>query len=438
MVILAWLAKSIAGQLPPAALQAGLFGLCAGVLALPARQGNGFYGLHDIATGTRVITRSAVSESGRTRAATPPPLEQATGTRIGPYEVLSAVGTTDTQRVLLGWDPRLKRSVWIRVMTPGVPGVSSVVRNVSRSTRLHWLQGRRTESGAWDAYESLDGQPLLAATNVQSWRSVSIWLRDLAHELALGTTEGSIDVLALDRVWITASGRAKLLDFRAPGVTDGESTPILFDAASTQQFLYAAARRALSSAVPPLPLSVSAFLDALQRGQFSTLSEIEPRLAELQNKPDRVTSSSRGMTLGLGVVVYLLGSDAIGGLLANSVFPLLPADLASRFSLTVGGAGLIGSAVLALFWAGVCRSGAWLRAFGVAVVTPDGKEASRLRAVWRAAVAWSWVPLQLLFVAYGGPLLLIAAAKLVGLFYAADHPERGIQDRLAGTYLVPR
>ena len=324
--IVALFAKFVAGHVPPAAFHAGLFGLCAGVLALPARQGNGFYGLHDILTGTRVIRRSAVSEPGRTPAPTPP-LEQATGTRIGPYEVVSVVSTTDAQRVLLGWDPRLKRSVWIRVMAPGASELPSVVRNISRSTRLHWLQGQRTESGAWDAYESLDGQPLLAVTNVQSWRSVSIWLRDLAHELALGTAEGSVDVLALDRIWITASGRAKLLDFRAPGLTEGESTPILFDAASAQRFLYAAARRALGSAVPPLPLSVSAFLDALQRGQFSALSEIETKLEELQNKPDRVTSSSRGMTLSLGVVVYLLGSDAIGGLLANSVFPLLPADL---------------------------------------------------------------------------------------------------------------
>jgi hypothetical protein len=173
--------------------------------------------------------------------------------------------------------------VWIRVMAPGASELPSVVRNISRSTRLHWLQGQRTESGAWDAYESLDGEPLLAVTNVQSLRSVSIWLRDLAHELALGTTEGSIDVLALDRVWITASGRAKLLDFRAPGLTEGESTPILFDAASAQRS-YAAARRALGSAVPPLPLSVSAFLDALQRGQFVRFLRLRRNL-RTQNKP---------------------------------------------------------------------------------------------------------------------------------------------------------
>ena len=39
---------------------------------------------------------------------------------------------------------------------------------------------------------------------------------------------------------------------------------------------------------------------------------------------------------------------------------------------------------------------------------------------------------------YGGGLLLVGFIKIVGLFYAADHPERGLQDRLAGTYLVPR
>jgi hypothetical protein len=109
-----------------------------------------------------------------------------------------------------------------------------------------------------------------------------------------------------------------------------------------------------------------------------------------------------------------------------------------RLSLTASGAGLIGCAALGLVWALALRSGIWLRAFGIAVVTPDGNEVSRLRAVWRAALAWSWVPAQLLWAGHAVPLLLVAAAKLVGLCYAAAHPERGIQDRLAGTHLVSR
>src|SRR5262249_31453005 len=101
-------------------------------------------------------------------------------------------------------------------------------------------------------------------------------------------------------------------------------------------------------------------------------------------------------------------------------------------------AALIASAALALASAFAFRSGAWLRAFGIAVVTQDGVEASRLRAVCRAAVAWSWVPIQVMATALGWPLVSVAILKVAGLFYAADNPTRGLQDRIARTYLVPR
>ena len=49
------------------------------------------------------------------------------------------------------------------------------------------------------------------------------WLCDLAEELNAGLNDGTLPKqLALDRVWITAEGRAKLLDFPAPGA-DRES-----------------------------------------------------------------------------------------------------------------------------------------------------------------------------------------------------------------------
>jgi len=437
LVLIASLARSIAGHSSPALVQGVVFGLGTGLLVLPSRQKNGFTGLHDILTGTRVIKRSRAPEPARPQAATCP-AEQATGDRVGPYDVVPVLSATDGGRVLLGWDPRLKRSVWIHVLPTGAPEVPSVVRNVSRPTRLHWLQGQRTESSAWDAYESPDGQPLLALARAQPWRSASIWLGDLARELAAATVEGSIDVLALDRIWITAAGRAKLLDFRAPGLSAWEGPTTGIDTVSAQRFLHAVARHALGSPVPPPPLSVSTCLRTLERGGFGTLSEISTVLAELQARPDHVTSTSRGMTLGLWAVVYLLASDALGGVLVSGVFPHVAPQVLGRLSLTASGAGLIGSSVLGLVWAVALRSGLWLRAFGVAVVTPDGKEVSRLRAVWRALLAWSWVPAQLLWAGHAVPVVLIAAAKLVGLFYAADHPERGIQDRLAGTYLVPR
>jgi hypothetical protein len=99
---------------------------------------------------------------------------------------------------------------------------------------------------------------------------------------------------------------------------------------------------------------------------------------------------------------------------------------------------VIGCAVLSLIWAFTLRSGFWLRAFGIAVVTADGAEASRLRAVGRAALAWSWAPCQILATTYGGPVVAIAFLRIAGVLYAAARPERGLHDHLAGTYLVPK
>ena len=44
------------------------------------------------------------------------------------------------------------------------------------------------------------------------------WLHDLATEISAAEKDGTLPELALDRVWITGEGRAKLLDFPAPGL----------------------------------------------------------------------------------------------------------------------------------------------------------------------------------------------------------------------------
>src|ERR1019366_1427040 len=53
--------------------------------------------------------------------------------------------------------------------------------------------------------------------NPQPWREVRYWLHDLATEISAAEKDGTLPELALDRAWITGEGRAKLLDFPAPG-----------------------------------------------------------------------------------------------------------------------------------------------------------------------------------------------------------------------------
>jgi hypothetical protein len=110
-----------------------------------------------------------------------------------------------------------------------------------------------------------------------------------------------------------------------------------------------------------------------------------------------------------------------------------------------------------LFCALAFRSGLAMLIFGVVAVKRDGSRAGRLRVFWRALVTWSPILFGLVgFVAlglwlFGDPadagnmnvVWGIAGGIAIGLYAAlavvsALLPERGLQDRLAGTWLVPR
>jgi hypothetical protein len=119
-------------------------------------------------------------------------------------------------------------------------------------------------------------------------------------------------------------------------------------------------------------------------------------------------------------------------------------------------------AVIGIVMAWLFRGGLVLRAFGVEVVTRIGAPASRLRTLWRGLLAWSPViiaPVLLVpnliasVLLIPNPIVLhirntrelafvigvsAAAIFVVGAVWAVMSPERGLQDRIAGTYLVPQ
>ena len=184
------------------------------------RRQNGFAALHDLWSGTRVLARpnQPVRPSSLPVVEAPP----ATGelVQIGPYHVLAELGRSDDATVVLGYDARLLRKVWLRRVPAATPPVAMALRHLARPGRFRWLNGRRAGEDNWDAYAASAGQPLLdLVSSKQDWEKVRFWLLDLAAELKAGQKDGSLPlVLSLDRVWITADGRAKLLDFPAPGI----------------------------------------------------------------------------------------------------------------------------------------------------------------------------------------------------------------------------
>ena len=399
------------------------------LLFAPARARNGLSALQDRLARARIVLQPATEEKKRAEPAAharPAPPAAALA-QIGPYDVVEALGPTDVGELFVGFDPRLKRSVWIHVAPSESPAASAASRDAAGLARLHWLNGQRTAFGSWDAYEvPAGGTPLSGKVVARppSWQTLSESLIDLTTEIDQGLRAGTPAVLSLDRVWLTPEGRVVLLDFRAPGTTAlaaaGTAT-----VASAQRFLFDVAARALGARVQPLPLSASALMERLASGSFNKLEDVASALAATRGRPDQVSRALRGTALAVTFITWAIGGRVLQGV--------------GLWVSNVGGAQIL-CAAMAVFWAFALRSGFWLRIFGIAVVTADGREASRLRAVGRAALAWSWVPLQVLTATHGWWLVggLAVMIRIAGVAWTAADAARGPHDVLAGTFLVPR
>jgi uncharacterized RDD family membrane protein YckC len=296
------------------------------ILFCRARARNGYAGLHELATGTRVVAAAAARE-WRPHAPRPaqPAVDAGGATRVGPYVVVGELAP----RLRLGYDDRLQRHVWIRSPAPDESPVDGVRRDLARPARLRWLAGRRAAAETWDAFEAPAGEPLLeTARSGRPWRVVRGWIHDLAAELAAGLGDGSLPDLALDRVWITQDGQARLLDWPAPSIRPGESSPraaIAPDLDSAQRFVadvadFALQGRAsggdgegrdsrLADRAPrgdrrtaphiTLPLGARATLDRLGQGGFDSAEAMALAGGHLAEGPAEVTRRRRALQLAV-------------------------------------------------------------------------------------------------------------------------------------------
>jgi hypothetical protein len=286
-------------------------------------------------SGTRVVERFEDARRVTLHGAIQPPvIADAIRRRLGPFDVIGSLGQTDVGTLLVGFDPRLRRRVWLHDVPPDTPAVRQLNRDLSRPVRLRWLGGRRTAADSWDAYEALDGKSFVALLDrPQPWRLVRVWLADLAREIDAGLSDGSLGRLALDYVWITSDGRAKLLDFRVTGAPLVSSPISPASTKSAQTFLSDVATTALTGYLPEagreagrrpdhsLPVSASALLDALDRNAVESWSDVVRRVTALLDGPVRVERWRRAATLALGVAMPVF--SILIGAIANVI--LIPA-----------------------------------------------------------------------------------------------------------------
>jgi hypothetical protein len=536
------------------------------IIWLSSRQ-DGSTMIHDRATDTRVVEDHSEPVVVSRRGTNQVPSALVAGvSRLGPFDVLGVLWSRPGEELRLGFDPLLKRQVWLHVVPLETPALSQIRRDMSRPTRLRWLTGQRSSTDAWDAFEAPSGAGFEdACGDPHGFAIVKPWLTDLTRELGDAESERERPRLSFDRVWITGEGRALLLDFAAPASSEASAPAERQASSTTPLFLLAIAQRALEgprdervlrhgelpSVSARVPLSIRVALDDLASPMLRTAAEAATILEPLAHVPDNVSRWRRALPIGLAAVplISVLSLTAVGssmtGPMADAhvvslclkeiqggarrnwtpqawsrreafevyvvgryrplltepraftltelrglqpfarvalmehprvspdelaqatalVQPLLDAELQktrrAAESLERDGLGVIlgaaaslvltplalGALLLSLFKPG----GITIGMAGIAVVNRRGEEISRGRSLLRTAVTWSPIFLTaavgvLLRAPSAGtshaPSVVLVWAPVVlmaaGAIWSLLTPERGPQDRLSGTYLVPR
>jgi eukaryotic-like serine/threonine-protein kinase len=515
---------------------------------LTARSHNGYASLYDMISGTRVRVRRA-ERARRVATATASPAETAEGfsdEHIGPFTIIAAIGNAGAGRLLAGFDPVLRRRVWIRTVQPGTPPIPPARRDVSRVARLHWLTGRRSATENWDAFEAPSGGPLLKRNEASlDWLAAKVVFADLLHEFA-AVNEESLPPLGLDRLWMRADGKTVLLDFEAPGV---EATSSSAEATPMELLAAVAGRVTVPGAVSKdsrLPLSACLLLRRWSHEAPRSLEEAQAQLSETTASPERVSRWRRAVPIAMTAVpALLMGLSSLAVLPNPEVLILTPehremigllqelrsspesrvaietylagqygavlrdtsfwstrireggdmpelsrlaSDIAARYpsvtaeelarstetirpildrvrppqSLGVASARVIVvnlmAAVMSLMFlfCSIVSSiavpgGTATRMIGLAVVTRDGNEIGRGRSLARTLIAWApilgWLVLfpnpTVMGFGPASPLPVLAislafGAMIAGVVWTIAAADRGLQDRIAGTWVVPR
>jgi hypothetical protein len=312
--------------------------------------------VHDLVSGTRVVVGAGaarLTSRGTAAGEAVPAGPRISTIRVGPFDVGAGVTSSDGTMLAEGFDPVLRRRVWIHVVTPETPALDPVRRDVARPGRLRWLTGRRDGRERWDAFEAPDGQPLDALPRGSiAWRSAKTWLVDLAAELQASAAEKSLPVLALDRVWVRADDRAVLLDFPVrmadrspasagtPAASAPIADPVTFLSVVMARVDDGLAREPRQRGPAGAPLSALTLMREWAAGRLpASLADAHAVLTRAAAAPDEVPRMRRAVPVALAALPVALAMAAamaiapvcrlIGSLSLYEITQLLPKVVAA-------------------------------------------------------------------------------------------------------------
>jgi uncharacterized RDD family membrane protein YckC len=417
-----------------------------GLVVCTMRAHNGYRGLHEWASGTRVIRLGPKAESPRTFGAGDKELAVSRPADlpewVGSFHVLGAIRADGPDTVLLGEDPTLGRKVllWLRPSATSTP-LAEGRRELSRATRPRWLAGGRHRDQLWDAFLAPAGQSLpdlISTRGRLSWAEGRHFLARLAEELSAAEEDATLPAsLTAGQVWVQSDGRFQLLD--VPVSTDPPTAqPLTFLRNVAVLALEGKPRPAddLPAGIRvPLPQHAARLLGRLAGSgePYRSVGQFCARLAAVADKPTVVGRGRRFTHLAVQALFLHLGLLVL--LLLPIFFSRLLTEAAVAIVFCVAGPAAV------IVWAFLWRGGLSFRLLGLSLVRADGRPAGRLQCAWRTLLVWAPVT-TLLACGIGlewAPAGLAALALLpLYVILALWSPGRALHDRLAGTYLVPR
>src|SRR5215471_3449807 len=170
----------------------------------------------------------------------------ASGTRLGPYEILSALGAGGMGEVYRARDPRLGREVAIKILPAGLAGESERLRRFEQEARataalshpniLAVFDIGSQDNSPYIVSELLDGETLRARLNTGPLpvrKAVESALQ-IARGLAAAHDHGILhrDVKP-ENIFITRDGHVKILDFGLAKLTMPEPSTLGISAQTT-------------------------------------------------------------------------------------------------------------------------------------------------------------------------------------------------------------
>lgn len=408
------------------------------------RRHNGYRGLHELATGTRVVRVEPARALENRHPVTVPVREViAAG---GQYEVAGRLCQTPEYSIYAATDRALGRPVWLIRNQSEESRWSPGRMEISRGSRQHILRSHVAERVRWDALEAVTGIPFTAAAfDVQefSWPVIRAALIDLSEELIAATNDGTLpEQLTVGQVWLDASGRMKLLD--VPVCPDHDEGSSSADRDLNPVQLLVAILHTCQALLPGQGLDLLRDLNG-KPDKAETLEWAKNQLHDLGDRPGRLSWDDR-----LGMLAISFGTEYAVVQAAMVLLGLLVLPLIGVVAIPIIFAVIAPAVVGYIFRGGPV--------FRIARVQPrrKGIPASPVRCAVRNAVAWipctvgtallMWFVIELFLreaasrstaslysLIIAGFLLLIF---ICGALLTIAMPRRSLQDLIAGTELV--